>query len=130
MLAELAGLAEELAAGRAAVTALAEIEAVAKAVAAIRQALEDKTLTLMRPTRRMLKVFRFGPLTLEVTVPQGSVVAGMEEDEMMNVIKKVTNDAELDGAVSYLLTEKGASAPPHIKMSINPSEGSPEGPPD
>jgi hypothetical protein len=54
----------------------------------------------------------------------------MEEDEMMNVIKKVTNDAELEGAVSYLLTERGASARPHIEMSIDLSEGSPEGPPD
>jgi hypothetical protein len=32
--------------------------------------------------------------------------------------------------VSYLLTERGASAPPYFKMSINPTEGSPEGPPD
>ena len=78
----------------------------------------------------MLKVFRFGPHTLELTVPQGSVVAGMDNDEMMNVIKKVINDAELEGAVSYLLTERGASAPPHVKMSIDPSKGSPEGPPD
>jgi hypothetical protein len=36
----------------------------------------------------------------------------MEEDEMMNVIKTVTNDAELEGAVSYLITKRGASAPP------------------
>ena len=64
-------LAEELAVGRADVAALAEIEAVAKAAAAIKQALEDKTLTFVRPTRRMLKVFRFGPHTLELTVPQG-----------------------------------------------------------
>ena len=102
----------------------------AKAAAAIKQALEDKTLTIVRPKRRMLTVFRFGPHTLELTVPQGSVVAGMEEDEVMNVIKKVTNDAELAGAVSYLLTAVGASAPPHVKMSIDPSEGSPEGPSD
>ena len=40
--------------------ALAEFEAVAKAAAAIKQALEEKTLTLVGPTRRMLKVFRFG----------------------------------------------------------------------
>jgi hypothetical protein len=44
--------------------------------------------------------------------------------------KKVTNDAELAGAVSYLLTPVCASAPPHDKMSIDSSEGSPEGPPD
>ena len=92
MLAELAGLAKELAAGRAAVAALAEIKAVAKAAAAIKEALEDKTLTLVRPTGRMLKVFCFGPHMLELTVPQGSIVAGVEEDEMMNLIKKVTND--------------------------------------
>ena len=36
---------------------------------------------------RMQKVCRFGPHTLKLTVPQGSVVAGMEEDEMMHVIK-------------------------------------------
>ncbi len=70
-----------------------------KLSAAIKQVLEDKTLTLVRPTRRMLKVFPFIPHTLELTMPQGSVVAGIEEDEMMNVIKKVTNDAELEGAV-------------------------------
>ena len=54
----------------------------------------------------------------------------MEEDEMLKVMKKVTNDAELASAVSYLLTAVGASAPPHVKMSIDPSDGSPEGPPD
>ena len=110
MLAELAGLAEELAAGRPAIAALAEFEVVAKAPAAIKQALEDKSLTLVRPTRRMLKVFCFGPHTRELTVPQGSVVAGMEEDEMINVMMKVTSDAELECAVLYLLTERGASA--------------------
>ncbi len=52
-----------------------EFEVVAKADAAIKQALEEKTLTLVGPTRRMLKVFRFGLHTLELTVPQGSVVA-------------------------------------------------------
>ena len=78
----------------------------------------------------MLKVFRFGPHTLELTVPQGSVVARMEEDEMLKVMKKVTNDAELASAVSNLLTEVDASAPPHVKMSIDPPDGSPEGPPD
>ena len=80
----------------------------AKAAAAIKQALEEKTLTVMRPKRRrMLKVNRFSPYTLELAVPQGSVVAGMEEDEMMKVTKKVTNDVELEGAVSCLLTERG-----------------------
>ena len=43
----------------------------------------------------------------------------------MKVMKKVTNNAELAGAVSYLLTAVGASAPPHVKMSIDPLEGSP-----
>ena len=65
---------------------------------------------------RMQKVFRFGPHTLRLTVPQGSVVARMDEDEMLKVVKKVTNDVELAGAVSYLLTAVGASAPPHVKM--------------
>ena len=67
---------------------------------------------------------------LELTVPQGSVVASMDEDEMLKVMKKVTNDVELASAVSYLLTAVDASAPPHVKMSIDPSDGSPEGPPD
>ncbi len=49
---------------------------------------------------------------------------------MINVIKKVTNDAELEGAVSYLFMEVGASVQSHVKMSIDPSEGSTEGPPD
>jgi hypothetical protein len=83
----LAELAAELVVGRAAVVALAEFEAVAKAAAAIKQALEEKTLTLVRPTRRMLKVFCFGPHTLELTVPQGSVVARREEDEI-EMLKK------------------------------------------
>ena len=84
----------------------------------------------MRPTRRMLKMFRFGPHTLDLTVLQGSVVASMDKDEILKVMEKITNDAELAGAVSYLLTAVGASAPPHVKMSIDPSEGSPEGFPD
>ena len=46
---------------------------------------------------------------------------------MLKVMKKVTNDVELEGAVSYLLTAVDASAPPHIKMSIDPPDGSPEG---
>ena len=54
----------------------------------------------------------------------------MNKDEMLKVMKKVTNDAELAGAVSYLLTAMGASASPHVQMSINPSDGSPEGLPD
>ncbi len=54
----------------------------------------------------------------------------LDEDEMMKMIKKVTNDVELAVAVSYFLRAVGASAPPHVKMSIDPSEGSPEGPPD
>ena len=78
----------------------------------------------------MLKVFCFGPHTLELTVHQGSIVAAMEEDEMMKIIKKATNDAELEGAVPNLLTEVAAYAPPHIKMSIDLSESSPEGPLD
>jgi hypothetical protein len=51
---------------------------------------------------RMQKVFRFGPrrLVLTVTMPKGSVVASMDEDdEMLKVMKKVTNDAELASAV-------------------------------
>ncbi len=47
---------------------------------------------------------------------------------MLKVMKKVTNEAELASAVSYLLTTVGASAPPHVKMLIDPSDGSPEGP--
>ncbi len=66
-----AELAEELAAGRAAVAALAEFEAVAKATAAIKQALEDKTLTLVRPTRRMLKVFLFRPTHVRANCASG-----------------------------------------------------------
>ena len=64
---------------------------------------------------RMQKVSRFGPHTLALTVPQGSVVASMDEDEMLKVMKKVrpTNVVELDGAVSYLLMAVDASAPPH-----------------
>ena len=54
----------------------------------------------------------------------------MAENEMLKVTKKVTNDAELASAVSNLLTEVDAYAPPHVKMSIDPSDGSPEGPPD
>ena len=102
----------------------------AKAAAAIKQAIEETTLTLVIHKMRMQKVFRFGPHTLERIVPQGSVVAGMAENEMLKVMKKVTNNAELESAVSYLLTAVGASAPPHVKMSIDPSDGSPEGPPD
>ena len=63
---ELAELAAELAAGRGAVVALAKFEAVAKAAAAIKEGLEGKTLTLVRPTKPMLKMFRFGPHTLEL----------------------------------------------------------------
>ena len=63
-------------------------------------------------------------------MPQGSVVASMDDDEMLKVMKKVTNDAELAGTVSYFLTAVGASAPPHVQMLIDPSDGSPEGPPD
>ena len=47
----------------------------------------------------------------------------MNKDEMLKVMKKVTNDAELAGAVSYLLTAVRASAPPHVQMSIDPSNG-------
>ncbi len=80
--------------------ALAEFESVAKAAATMKElALQEKTITLVRPTRWMLKVFRFDLDMLELTVPQGSVVAGMEEGEVMKVIKKVTNDAQLAGAV-------------------------------
>ena len=78
-----------------------------KAAAAIEQALENKTLTLVSHKMRMPKVSRFGPHTLALTVPQGSVVASMGEDEMLKVMKKVTNDAELAGAVLYLLTAVG-----------------------
>ena len=60
--------------------ALAEFEAVAKAAAAIKEALDEKTLTLVSHKMRMQKVFRFGPHTLALTVPQGSVVASMAED--------------------------------------------------
>ncbi len=64
----------------------------------------------------------------------GLIVASMHEDETLKVMKKVTNDAELAGAVSYLLTAVGASATvcttPCCQMLIDPSDGSPEGPPD
>ena len=49
-----------------------------------------------KPIMRMKKVFRYGPHELEVTVPKGSVVAGMAESE-----KKVTSDAELARAFFY-----------------------------
>ena len=70
------------------------------------------------------------PHTLALTVLQGLVVASMDEDEMLRVMKRVTSDAELAGAVSYLFTAVGASAPPHVQMSIDPPDGSPKGPPD
>lgn len=112
--------------------ALAESAAVAEAAAPIKQALDEKMLICESHKMRMQKVFRFGPHTLELTVPQGSVVASMDEDEMLKVMKKVrpTHVVELDGVVSYLLTAVDASAPPHGKMSIDPPDGSPEGPPD
>ena len=44
--------------------ALAEFEAVAKAAAAIEEAFEETTLTLVSHKMRMQKVFRFGPHTL------------------------------------------------------------------
>ena len=53
--------------------------------------------------RMQAKVFRFGPHTLALTVPQGSVVASMDEDEMLKVMENVTSNAELAGAVSYLI---------------------------
>ena len=58
---ELAELDAELAAGRAAVVALAEVEAVAKAVATIKEALDEKTLTIVSHKMRMQKVFCSGP---------------------------------------------------------------------
>ena len=64
----------------------------AKAAAAIKGALDKKTLTLVSHKMRMQKVFRFGSLTLALTVPQGSDVASMDEDDMLKVMKKVTND--------------------------------------
>jgi hypothetical protein len=67
-------------------------------------------------------VFFFGPQTLALTVPQGSVFASMDEDEMLKVMKKVANHAELACAVPYLLTAVGACAPPHVEISIDPSE--------
>jgi hypothetical protein len=88
------------------------------------------TLSIVSYKMRMQKVFCFSPHTFALTVPQGSVIASMDEDEMLKVMKKVTNYAELAGSVSYLLTALGASAPPHIQMSIDPPDGSPEGPPD
>ena len=72
--------------------------------AATRWRSRRRHLLSVRPTKRMLKLFRFNLHTLELTVPQGTFVASMEEDEMLKVIKKGTNDAELAGAVSYLLT--------------------------
>ncbi len=43
------------------------------------------------------EVFRFGLYTLALTLPQGSVVASIDEDEMLKVMKKVTNDADRAG---------------------------------
>ncbi len=81
-----------------------------KAAAAIEQALEEKTLNLVRPTRRMLKVFRFGPHT-HARADFASALScrkyGRGRDMLM-VMEKVTNDAELASAVSNLLTEVGA----------------------
>jgi hypothetical protein len=100
---------------------------VAKApAAAIKEGLEEKTLKIVSHKMRIQKVFRFGPHTLALTVPQGSVVACMDENEMLKVMKKVTKDATLAGAVSYLTTAVDASAPPHVQMLIDPSDGSPE----
>ena len=46
----------------------------------------------------------------------------IDKNEMLKVMKKVTNNAKLAGAVSYLLTAVGASAPHHVKMPIDPSQ--------
>ena len=59
-------------------------------------------------------MFRFGTHTLALTVclrAQGAVVASLDEDEMLKIMKKVTNArcAELVGAVLYLLTALGAA---------------------
>ena len=54
----------------------------------------------------------------------------MKEDEMLKVMKKVTDDAELVSAVSNFLTEMGAYTPLHVQMSIDLSDGSPDEPPD
>ena len=54
----------------------------------------------------------------------------MDEDETLKVMKKVTKDAELASGVSYLLIAVDASAPTYVKMSIDPSDGGTEGPPD
>ncbi len=89
-LAAQAELAAEQAAAPAALVAIAEFEAVDKATAEIKEALEEMTLTIVSHKVRMQKVFRSGPLTLALTVPQGSVVASMDEDEMLKVIKKIT----------------------------------------
>ncbi len=70
--------------------AIAEFEVVAKAAAAIKETLEEKTLTIVSHKMRMQKVFRFRPHALALTVPQGSVVASMDEDEMLKVMKRVT----------------------------------------
>ena len=102
-LAAQAELAAEQAAGHAALVAIAEFEVVAKAAAEIKEALEEMTLTIVSHKMRMQKVFRFGPHTLALTVPQGSVFASMDEDEMLKVMKKDTNDVVLVGSVSYLL---------------------------
>ena len=56
--------------GRAVVAALAEFEAVAKAAAAIKTVLDKITLTLVSHKVRMQNVFRVGPHTLALTVPQ------------------------------------------------------------
>ena len=48
---------------------------------------------------------------------------------MLKVMEKITNDAELASAMLYLLTAVGATAPLHVQMSIDPPDGSPEGPP-
>ena len=54
---------------------------------------------------RMQKVFRSH--TLALTVPQGSVIAKMDEDEMLKVMKKVINDAELATERDVILSHGG-----------------------
>ena len=73
---ELAELAAELPAGRAAVETIAKFQAVAKAAAAIKEALEEKTLTIV--SHKSQDADADGVLlrpawTFALTVPQGSL---------------------------------------------------------
>ena len=94
---------------------LTEFEAVANAAAVIKMALDEKVILVNEPMR-MKTVFCYGPHVLGVTLPhraqssrqsRASWHAGMPESEVLQVITKVTNDAELARTVSYFLKAVG-----------------------